>query len=685
MANRFVAIGTGSSNLGSTSIDTRDGGDSTAIVEDDLLVLFVGDDVGDGTVGVPVGFTLRLTNTQAGPDSHRFQIYTKTAGASEPDTYTLTTNSSFSNISAVLVVDDDLDETARVLGTWDEETSSQSGSTTISFNGITVSADDTIYSFAGTDDTSIQTSSATPPSGYTELADTQGASQWDHLFVSELDGATAGATGALTQTATIGSGAGWSSVLIAFSPAGGGGGGDTITPTDFANHDGFQMTSDEADIVFSGTNTGATPDNVQVQLYESDGTTVSQAWTELSSATITSTTFTGTLTVPKLEGKYRFAVRSRDVSNVVLATSTVTTNLWGVGHKLVFAGDSDVFRITSSDSATGLTPSAAISQFDYTTETWGAGSSDGIGTTIANTLSSDQGCWVGVVEAAKSGGLAEQFGTAATTDYNKLDSITSAVGECAWALVNHGANDATGGLSNLTTYKGWLTTIETLLRTNCGASLPIYYLTISRFDPADGGTGSLDNAFSIARQGQKEVAAANANSHYVISGLDVAMSAFHYTSAGYQNDIEPRISRAIDFELGTGTYFRGPQITALSISGTVGTATVVNNGTSLTIDTNNGLSATDDNGALSISSVTSPDANTLTITFGATPVGTVELSYGLGEAPHAAGEGINDNTTDTLPLEPLFSLEGVAAGSNLVAQHRSVFRGIFSRIHGRIN
>ncbi len=111
-----------------------------------------------------------------------------------------------------------------------------------------------------------------------------------------------------------------------------------IGVTDLTANRIYQRIGTSVDIPITITYTGATPDAIEAQLYASDGTTVLQAWTALTSTTIGSGNGTGTLTANQ-GGMYRLCVRTKTLG-VVIATSAVQTNLWGVGALFPLVGSS---------------------------------------------------------------------------------------------------------------------------------------------------------------------------------------------------------------------------------------------------------------------------------------------------------------------------------------------------------
>ena len=99
----------------------------------------------------------------------------------------------------------------------------------VTLTGVTAASGDDVVFFADLDKTvNTDVWSSTPPASYSEQQDVDNG--WSYGYLATRDNVTAGATGALTATATRTSGtgnAGFSGWVFSLPSSGGGGGGTT--------------------------------------------------------------------------------------------------------------------------------------------------------------------------------------------------------------------------------------------------------------------------------------------------------------------------------------------------------------------------------------------------------------------------------------------------------------------------
>lgn len=423
---------------------------------------------------------------------------------------------------------------------------------------------------------------------------------------------------------------------------------DTITPTDQTNHRVFQRIGTSANIVFSGTNTGTTPTDVQVQLYAADGVTVLQAWTTLASATINSTTFAGTLSVPQYQNMYRFAVRSRDAGGVVLATSPVSTNQWGVGDIWVLIGSSGSEYWANSESGTGFTSNAGVKRYNQS-DVWAAGGTVGAIIQAANTANTALGVAIGFMECGVSGTLLVNWAAQDANWTEFLSDLANVGGKVGLVNIHVGTNDAANGIvvSKAQHKTNYLTFINNI-RTAAGqSSLPIF------ISGSNGRTSAQNQQYDWIREVEKELGN-ELNIYFGATTVDLEIDAdnIHLTPSGYQAALA-RLSLAHLDVFGSGTFHRGAFVSGFSANGTTGLVTITHvGGTDITVDpTVAGFTASDASGSLTVNSAIRASANTIALTFGRTINSTVTLKYASGARPFESWQGVRDNTALALPLE----------------------------------
>lgn len=116
---------------------------------------------------------------------------------------------------------------------------------------------------------------------------------------------------------------------------------------------------------YSGTYTGTAPATVEIQVLAADGVTVRQAYTTLLTPSIGGGTWAGNVRTGKGDD-YRVQAQAKDGGGGIIATSGVTTNVWGVGRLGLQVGQSHLVEMGALSSS----PPAALAQtrvFDGTT------------------------------------------------------------------------------------------------------------------------------------------------------------------------------------------------------------------------------------------------------------------------------------------------------------------------------
>jgi hypothetical protein len=110
------------------------------------------------------------------------------------------------------------------------------------------------------------------------------------------------------------------------------------------------ITTGTSNLALTGAYTNAAPASIEIEFYAENGLTILIPWAVVPGAIISDGTWSGTVSVTQ-SGMYRFAVRSKNGAGTVLATSTVSTNAWGVG---------DLFNVSVESIAAAVLAAAAI-------------------------------------------------------------------------------------------------------------------------------------------------------------------------------------------------------------------------------------------------------------------------------------------------------------------------------------
>lgn len=287
--------------------------------------------------------------------------------------------------------------------------------------------------------------------------------------------------------------------------------------TDFTARRVFQRISGVCVITFSGTYTGGTANNVQVQIAAYVGGAVVVAWTVVDSV-LTGGTWSGTLSVPE-GGYYTGAARLRDSGNVVIATQA-NTNRWGVGDIFVFPGSSTVERFFTEDWPTA--PNATISRVEANGTTW----AEYIPSPGSNYEGSGAIAFLNEVQLSQPtipcagmhcgvGGtwlhLNATVGWSIVTDTNyaaMATGITATGGKIAGIVAGVGSGDAAQGI--VTSVAAWVVHMQSLIgniRTLCGQpSLPAIMVGTQR---APNQSTTLDIYYSRIRGVQNAISIAD--------------------------------------------------------------------------------------------------------------------------------------------------------------------------------
>lgn len=204
------------------------------VISGDRLYAWFSIDGQSSTVStVPTGWTLVGNGSTTTPDSQSFWLYEKTAGGSEPSTYSFSVSTGFAGGYAIIIA-----LSGRSAGATVSSAAMNGSSNTVAISviatAITATAGDDLVQFSCLDQTTDDPWTATAPVGFTLRNNSQaGDGGYSSIAIASLDNTTAGSTGTKTtvfSNATAG-GSGWGTILIAVPVASGGPVTYTITPT----------------------------------------------------------------------------------------------------------------------------------------------------------------------------------------------------------------------------------------------------------------------------------------------------------------------------------------------------------------------------------------------------------------------------------------------------------------------
>lgn len=413
-------------------------------------------------------------------------------------------------------------------------------------------------------------------------------------------------------------------------------------------------------VTLAGTYTGTTPSSIEVRIVdESDDSTV-QDWTALSSPTISAGSWSGTLSVPQ-GGWFNFLARSKNGGGTVIATSSQTSNKWGVGILVAMIGQSNMKRMTTVSD----TPPASSDLTRQYTSSWAVVGGNGA-IRLANQVQATLGLPVGVLPFADDATSVDQWATGST--YEPFEDALAAIGgDCEFVLWHQGEADMQSGTA-YATYKASLDTLYARLRTSTGRSTSQLKFGCAIVGTLATALDSTDATSTAIRSAQQDWIDETTGAFFAGSSVDRPRSdEAHWLAASYEK-MGRRFAQAILFQLGLVSYgAKGPKITSASRAS--GSAVIVLN---ITQDAGTALKETDgttDGGSLTGFQVSNDDfsttltisstafsGNTVQLTLSGVPTGTVKVRYQYGENPTVTNAVYDDTEPGGdslgLPLQP---------------------------------
>lgn len=411
----------------------------------------------------------------------------------------------------------------------------------------------------------------------------------------------------------------------------------------------------QAAVTISGNYYSAT-DGIQARVVDHNTDNEVVAWTTITMSQ-SEGLYSGTITVPE-GGWYNIQIRKLNNDSVRLNTSLRI----GVGVLVGVIGQSQaeqMFTTTSSpDSVNDIT-----SRFDETG--WARATANGA-IRLGNTLATALGVPIGLLDFGVSGSalffdVENGFGwwrdeagqpsanwAAFISASTGLDSIG---GLCEYIVWMQGEREAISAAKTSAQYVSGFADFRTnQLYGEIQNNIPIIITTLARTSNPSNGT---DASWSEIRNAQETIG--GLSNHYLVNLIDMPYGSddIHWSAAG-RATASDRIAQAILFSLSEVSFYLAPTITSFSVTGadTVTVAINHNGGTDFTPTSGiTGFSATDNTGALTITSAVRTNATTITLTFNRSIDGLVTLRYMYGRNPTVTG-AVYDNSSLTLPLLP---------------------------------
>lgn len=284
---------------------------------------------------------------------------------------------------------------------------------------------------------------------------------------------------------------------------------DTLTSglalTDIDDKRIFQRVGTTKDVLVEGTYTGPDPDSVEARVVDAGGTVLD--WTTLTSVTIGSGTFSGTLpAVPQGGGNdssvgYILEIRSKDSGDTVLDTD-VGTNRWGVGRIVAVIGSSTARNFFTDGTA--LPPSNRVSKFN---ESGWANISGAAAIEFSNKVLTDESndIPIGMLDYGVGGTTLGSWQSNSYSHYLTAVAAVAEVGGLEMTVCHVGSNDARG--ESVPSASGHETEYRTLINnwwddTTGGVETPFFIAGCQRAPNEPVGSGS---HWTNARQGEMDV------------------------------------------------------------------------------------------------------------------------------------------------------------------------------------
>jgi hypothetical protein len=452
-----------------------------------------------------------------------------------------------------------------------------------------------------------------------------------------------------------------------------------IVATDLTANRVYQRTKNTTakTITFAGTYTGADPASIEVEIVR-DGTSITvQDWTAISSPTIGSGSWSGSLSVPQGNYWYNFLARSKDSGGSVLATSTQTSNKWGVGILVAMLGQSNM-RNMFDTSSSPPTMNGLTRRYNGS---WGNVVGNGA-ILFSDLVQLQVNCPVGLLDYAVNGsGLVYNDGSGTWDSATAgqpyplfVIGLTAVGGDCEFVLWHQGEADAKGATSKAV-YKAALDTLYGQIRTATGRSTSELTFGCPILGPFLT-SPSTDDSVSVIRDAHVEWGRGTIGGFCSGSCVDMTLiDNVHWDAASYER-IARRYANAVLHELGITDFgSRGPVVqSSFRTSNMIFIRIQRDGGTELGLLHGGDMSAIEasitDFALNLITNSVNFDGTDIVITLNSTPPSSavVKIRYQYGQQPPVSNPLYDDYRPQGdslgLPLQPIYEAVAPLAPPN---------------------
>lgn len=413
----------------------------------------------------------------------------------------------------------------------------------------------------------------------------------------------------------------------------------------------YQRIAGFAQVPIGGTFTGAAPASIEYQLYAPDGTTVIKPWAT-AGATFGAGTWTASPSMPAPSNgqKYRIAVRSKNSSAAIIATTAVSSNQFGVGDIILVIGSSSATAWFNNGSGANLIPdnaSTSLLNEGHTAERyWSLFGTNGRASQMAAYIAQSTGVPIAMAPLSLGGSKLAEWADTASLGGRIVATIANVGGKVGGMFSTAGSNDITSanGAPSVQSHLDTMLTVASIAR-NSGnqPELPILWSGINRR------TNAFDGPANNARAAENIFGGTAYANNYHVQTLDFELSSdgTHLTGAGYIACCD-RI-QYVWSEGRKGIKMRGPEINRIAVNGANVVVTVTQYGANdLTPATNGtGFTAYDASGnPLTVSNSRRLSGNQIGLMCSGTPA---RVCYLEGQGP-AVGTPYYNDAARPLPM-----------------------------------
>lgn len=332
----------------------------------------------------------------------------------------------------------------------------------------------------------------------------------------------------------------------------------------------YQRVGSSAVVELAGTFTGTAPASIEYQLYALDGSTIVKPWMD-AGATFGASSWTAAPSMPAPSNgkKYRIAVRAKNSSGAVLATTAVSANRFGVGDIIFVIGSSSASAWFNNGSGANLIPdhesTSLLSDGHLPGYNWGLFDSNGRGSQMAAYIAQSTGVPVAMVPLSLGGSKLSEWADTSSLGGRIISAVANVGGKIGGMLSTAGSNDITSANAAPTVQShldGMLAVAAIARGAGNQPNLPILWSGINRR------TNAFDGPANNARSAEVAFGGTEYPNNYHVQTLDFELGGdgTHLTGAGYIACTE-RI-QFVWAEGRKGVKMRGPEINRIAVNGT---------------------------------------------------------------------------------------------------------------------